>query len=332
MEVRSRCLVVALSFLMLGAAAASAEELENASVAGRLSELEAELAALRQQVGGNSPAPTAADGCYGRPYCCSPCCCEPYCPLPCCELGWYGGAEAVWAQPSLHFSELEYDFEATPRVWLGYNGCGLGVRGHWWHFDGDADPLSTTAIDDLGGGTILVTQINAREQLELDLADLEVTKRFSACGSTFVVAAGARYVRYDRETTSTITNTQNGDPLTAVQVAQGERLEGVGPTIAAEIVTPVTCNWSLLAGFRATIAFGDEDVSVRVQDLLNGGAVVSDVSSQDDRIQVIEIDLGLQYAVGRWFVRGGWQAQHWDEPSVFSMGVQGFAAAVGVNY
>ncbi len=326
-----RVLVIALAFVVNWAAPASAaEEVESAaSVAGRLSELEAELAALRQQIHGDPTAPSGpSGGCCCQAACGQPCCCEPCCCLPCCQMGWYGGAELVWAQPVLHFSDLEYDYEATPRIWLGYNGCGLGVRGHWWWFDGDADPRAELLILTPS----IVATITSQESLELDLADLEVTKLFSACGSTIVVAAGARDVRYERREQLLQTIVNNNVLITAVSVTEREQIEAIGPTVAAEVVTPVTANWSVYTGFRATIGFGDQETSDFVQNLLTGAVLAIDEEEQNDRIQVIELDLGLQYAVGRWFARAGWQAQHWDEPTSFSLGVQGFAAALGVNY
>jgi hypothetical protein len=331
------------------APAASAEEDDStASLSARLSdlegqvarvnELEAELTAVRQQLRGGLAAPSHDDaGNCCQPTCCEPsccepaCCCEPCCCLPCCQMGWYGGAELVWAQPSLHVIGLEYDFEPTPRIWLGYNGCGLGVRGHWWRFEGDGNPVADVNTIDLGGGVIATNGNFTQESLELELADLEVTKMFSACGSTIVVAGGGRYVRYDRRQTAQLIAAVNGVPTQVVLIDESERLQAFGPTLAAEIVTPVTCQWSLYAGFRATIAFGDQDLTETAQ-IFPLGLETVDALSRNDRIQIIEIELALQYTVGRWFARGGWQAQHWDEPSIFSLGVQGFAAAVGANF
>lgn len=79
-----------------------------------------------------------------------------------CGGGLYFGAAAVFAKPHLkeafQYSQtnfrtglqslipFDYDYQATPRIWLGYKTAdGFGARATWWNFDADGQTSSNTA-------------------------------------------------------------------------------------------------------------------------------------------------------------------------------------------
>src|SRR5207244_2204274 len=83
---------------------------------------------------------------------------------PGCSCGWYAAGEVAWLRPSWKgfpaaqinvtagdvttrtAFDTDYDYDATPRITVGYTGCnGLGVRASWWEFDHDSNLVSVTA-------------------------------------------------------------------------------------------------------------------------------------------------------------------------------------------
>ena len=108
---------------------------------------------------------------------------------------------------------------------------------------------------------------------------------------------------------------------------------------------------SLHAGLRGTIAFGEqEDTAARRQSLgpFVAGFVTERVTREaDEALAIAELQIALQWTCGGWFVRGGWQAQYWDDvasiPTAFGglplqqntrsdLALQGFGIAVGAQY
>ena len=251
-----------------------------------------------------------------------------------------------------------YDYEPTGRFWAGYTGCnGLGVRASWWEFDHDADPFSLVVPTIAGtltnaagaltvafpGDTLSVTQ-----SLELQTWDLEVTNCFQACGGNFVAGFGARYIR-------TRVRTQERVSVGAVLLGASEateRFDGIGPTASLEFYRPLCfCGWSLFGSMRSTIAFGDNRSEAHFFD--PGIPPFHAFGLRDSRepMYIYEIQLGVQYCTCGWFVRGGWQAQYWDDlagdtTALFNrggnvdggsnsrsdLGLQGFFIAGGVQY
>jgi len=119
----------------------------------RITELEAELASLRQEL-----QPVVG---YEETDC-----------VECCDgsSGFYSGFALVFAKP--HFKEafqisvvnaatqqrtlepFSYDYSPTPRVWLGYVGRNsLGIRANYWKYDqaGDSATYQTNGLTDFAG-------------------------------------------------------------------------------------------------------------------------------------------------------------------------------------
>ena len=129
-----------------------------------------------------------------------------------------------------------------------------------------------------------------------------------------------------------------------------DRFEGVGPTLAMEFYRPLCfTGWSLYGNLRGTIAFGEQKESAR------GGFVGAPAFGSrvaDEPLFIYELQVALQYCRCGWFVRGGWQAQYWDDlagdetalgtvargigapasNTRSDLGMQGFFGALGVQY
>jgi hypothetical protein len=330
----------------------------------RTAEQEAEIARLRAALH-DGAAVAGHEGCGAAPGCC----CNGCCVGPCCECGWYAAGELVWIEPRWKsFDALkvlsaatgaqqfpyEYDCHVSPRVWLGYAGCnGLGARASWWQFDHDAEPIAQTvgpnqALIGLFLGTEnLGETVTATQSLDLETVDLEATNCYQLCDSRFLLAFGVRYVKADVLTRQQLANA--GGAVTSTFEAVSS-FEGIGPTLALEFTRALACSClSLHASLRGTVAFGEqEDIATQRTILGLGGAVTQTASREaDDALAIAELQIAVQWTDGSWFVRGGWQAQYWDDvasiPNSFGglplqqntrsdLILQGFAVTLGAQF
>lgn len=206
----------------------------------------------------------------------------------CCSAGeWYAGAELVIAQPyfedeidinQLEDEEVGYDYEATPRLWLGYRSCdGFGVRISYWVFDHSTDAPAGYS--------------EAPFNLEVQALDADVTQ--SVCWSPVQadLFGGLRYGKVDH---------RDND-------GQGIRFEGVGPTIGTRLALPLCCtNLSMIGGFRGSVLFGETTY-----------AQFNDPPGDDDFIYTFDTHLGLEYlyctCYGTLAFRAVLESQVWGE-------------------
>ncbi len=368
-----RCLWAALCAVVALAAAAQAEETSvwNAveELRARSAAQDAEIARLRAALA-EGRAEHAPGCCEAVIPCGCSCCTSPCCAIgPCCGCGWYAVGEAVWIEPrwksfdalkvlsnatTVEQLPYEYDYEVSPRVWLGYTGCnGLGVRASWWQADHDAESIVRTvgvnqALIGLGLGTENFGQtLSADQSLDLETIDLEATHCWQLCDSRFLLAFGARYVQANVSSRQELA-TATGAVLAGFEAESS--FEGIGPALALEFSRSLACSClSLHAGLRGTIAFGEqEDRAARQQSLGLGGFLTERVTREaDEALAIAELQIALQWTCGGWFVRGGWQAQYWDDvasiPNAFGglplqqntrsdLALQGFGIAVGAQH
>ena len=153
----------------------------------------------------------------------------------CCHqhFGLYAGAALVIAKPHFEdevdvgFDAASYDYEVTPRVWMGYrNDCGAGIRARYWVFDHASNEPAAVA--------------QAPFSLNVRTADLEFTQ--VACVGPLVAEffGGARYGKVEH-----LNN--NGEGLD---------FEGIGPQVGVDLLIPTRSCISLYGGTRAAVLFG----------------------------------------------------------------------------
>lgn len=293
----------------------------------RLAGVEAELAALRQQM-----TASAAGGC--DTHCAT--CCET---CACCQGYWSAGAGVYYVKPhwetnpayattrniggvsSTNQSDFDYDYEIAPRAWLSYvDACGLGVRGRWWMFDGDstatlvnngglaidsAAPLGLQNLSTTAGDVVTFTS-----SLELDVIDLEVIQQFRCGWWSCAASFGVRYARLDQ----TYFHAEVPAPPVLVDAVQSAHdFEGYGPVLGFEGYCPIGCNLALYGSTRGAILFGDSQQSAT--QIVNN--VLSNVAetSRFDVLPVSEFEIGLEWSrhcgAVRWFANAGMAAQIW---------------------
>ncbi|HUG89373.1 MAG TPA: Lpg1974 family pore-forming outer membrane protein [Planctomycetaceae bacterium] len=295
-------------------------------------------------------------------YFCEPCQCDCFCG------GWFGGFEFAWLRP--RFSDntaivvdppdgnvvlpFDYDFETTPRVWLGYvNEDGFGVQARYWQFDGQADsrtfspdadnPLASVFVALPGSSFVgnafagIGETFVAEHDLELHVLDLEMVQRWQWRRMLLLGSLGARYVRMDQEF--------QGTALTAAgvideMIRHDHSFEGFGPVAGLQIIRPLgQRGFGVYGNIRGSILFGDQDVTI-TQIKLAGADVQRHTRSGDEVLAIGEIGFGVQYARtlrnnAEGFVRFGYESQIWWDAggpinTDGNMGLEGFALSFGV--
>ncbi|MBX3414226.1 MAG: hypothetical protein KF708_16180 [Pirellulales bacterium] len=292
------------------------------------------------------------------------------CDFGCHPSGFYAGGAAVWYRPFFEdniaisrstivgpdlvteSTSFHYDYQATPRVWLGYVADGgLGIRGQYWQYDDQAKPV---ALGDANAQTILNVSANnapntigfaqstgdgnamvANHSLKLEIADLEVTKRIYGGFTTMTFSGGARYVQMEQD--FRVSNFLANGQLAGLF---GHRLqyEGVGPTVALDLRRPI--GWSplsIIGGARGSILFGNTDQLIVTQ---LPGTVGVGIRSEDEVMSILETQFGLEWAYhiaanGRFFVSGVIEAQLWQNAGSASLdtgdlGLIGFGFNAGL--
>ncbi len=349
-SVLSRLLIIVVFVTTTGRAAETAHE----SYEARLARLEAEYAQLASQVT-RLPAASCTAACRT---CCGP------------APGIVGGAAVVFAQPYLSgnvpfdqsffvngaFVEsapsFDFDFEATPRVWFGYQTSnGHGIRARYWTFDGDSQLISLTdpangppdtvvRILGLVGSDLTVTSTSAAntffiadQNLEMDVVDLEYTRRLARSWGDFYFSGGVRYVHYE-QVTSITTNFQNSFMSSRFD------LEGLGPSLGVELIVPTLSTIELFGSGRAAILLSDFDQRIESSDL---GLLLAVLTAQDRNhaVGAFEAELGIRAARqlgsgATLFAQGSVESQLWTELAhsrhdLANLGFFGLGAAMGVR-
>lgn len=322
----------------------------------RMVHLEAELGTLKQQLQ-QRPAPPAA----AQPS-----------PLDCSSPGWYAGyafsfvkpffadshAAALYRQASsttevVEFRDYDYDFELTPKVWLGYVGDnGFGVRGRYWLYDHDGDPFQYTSDGNHGavadfsipyfsaqlGANDANETLQIRSALRAYEVDLEMTQLVHFQTTSLQLGAGFRGagLRSHLEAHASL----QGTDVNAAGVLQ--EFEGIGPSLSAELRRPLAeGGLALVAATRGSVLFGQSEQRL---DAINYSPLVRRITLLPDSDRVVgcgEAEIGLEWSHalasgGRWYLRGTYEGQLWLgggslESNQGNLGFQGFSFALGLD-
>ena len=315
---RFAALAIASGLLLVSPAALLAQEFVSAeSYTARLETLEAELAALRASVSNS--------GGGGEGSCCNP-------DIDACRIvssrcpGWIGGFDVYAARPHSSMgirggsnADLHFDYEATPRIWVGYQGAnGLGLRMRYWEFDQIEFGSTAIGSDSIAYDTFVI-DLEAIDTMQIN-TDWVVT-----------LAAGLRFVDF---TETRLAVDAAGTPIT------GHSFDGdsFGATVGAEVRRPL---WNCLMGYasaRGSVLFGDQSEFA----ITPAGPVLIDFET-DNVFSITELALGVDWTRqtsrgSEFFVRAGYEVQFWDnftgEPAFDggeSIGFEGFVLGAGIR-
>lgn len=231
----------------------------------------------------------------------------------CPSSNWYAGFEAAILKPHLGSVVAgdfgfehplvnitpEYDYEFTPRIWLGWDSAeGIGARVRYWQLDVDA-----TQAFDVPGEHPLSEVAGIQSWVEAHTLDAEATLRGCWGKTNFLLAGGFRYAKLDTGVAAFGDEPDQFIPL-------GMDFEGGGLTVAVEARRPFgNRGFALVGGLRQSWIYGDTDA--RIADL------PVTLRFEDHMMQISEANLGIQWS--RCLARGAtltaaavWEVQAWE--------------------
>jgi hypothetical protein len=205
-----------------------------------------------------------------------------------------------------------FDYEASPRIWLGWdNAEGVGVRARYWTFESDA----TLAFPQDGNHDFFGPVLGTTSWLNADTLDFEATLRGCLGQLQFQLAGGFRYATIETGlgVYGEVGEGDNGGDEFAL-AGIGMDFEGIGPTIAANVVRPIGSRGLALVGSaRSSWMYGTTDIYPAGELAQIPVAAYVD----DHMMQINEVSLGVQWS--RCLARGGqisvaavWEAQAWE--------------------
>jgi hypothetical protein len=198
----------------------------------------------------------------------------------CCDTGnWFVRAEATFFR--FHESagvedgdgdDASFDFNASPRVTLGYMNCsGMGARVRWWDYD-----HNTRSVD------------NDLVSVDTYNIDFELFQVFDMTSRTAVeISGGIRYNDFYHFYQDGIAGTN-----------EEHSFDGIGGMFGIEARASVFRNWSVYGRLRELIMMDD--------------AVFDQSGRENDTTRLItEIALGIQYNRCNWSAHAGFEWQNW---------------------
>jgi hypothetical protein len=233
---------------------------------------------------------------------------------------------------SLEF-QTDYDMEFSPRVWLGYKGCGgLGVRGRWWYYDhtgagefefnGLPDEDEDIFIPDAARDALVDVDSELTTDLRVNAIDLEGTQDGQFHNWGFQIAGGVRYAKIDYDQVAEIEGEVNyllpGPPDDfefEEEISAISEFEGIGPTIALAGRRPLLFadGLAFLVNLRLAFLFGETDAALIAEE---GFDEPIDVAFQEHMVQVWEAQVGFEYSrqfrSARLFGGAFLEAQVWE--------------------
>jgi hypothetical protein len=275
-------------------------------------------------------------------------CCDTSCGTSCIAVGAdlailsphlgsinLGGSLLGYVHPVPLQVTPDFDYYASPRVWVASQNCeGLGLRAAYWQFD-NATSLQIPHPLDLGGLglgdfdlDVSIYDPSISVGLEAHTMDLEVTQRTSFCSMGVQIAGGVRYAKMRTDLafsgevefgTDYLTQREDGLPIKAGVFAE---FEGMGPTIALDVVRPVGCRgFALVGGLRGAWLYGvtDAGTSADLQELAD-----IDLKVDGHMMQIWAAQIGAQWSScmangGQLVAKVVWEAQAWEWAPVLSL-------------
>lgn len=274
--------------------------------------------------------------------CCSNgCCSNGCCKSGCCGGGLLGGAggggfvggfEYIWFRPfasngdlpAANFANaggpgpsdrtLDFNYQITPRVFLGYVGAnGLGGRVRYWQYDHGAN--TNTANDPNTGDVATIAG-----GFKFQTFDIELTQNVSFRNWNFLVAGGVRYASFAADSGNSIVD-GIGDPIGSI--TRTNSISGTGFTTAFQARYALNSTGSLvwMTNLRGSLLFGNHRSSISTTG--NLFATTGVTKNRDDLFSIWEINIGPQWHMplangGRLFVGATAEAQLWQGVGTFS--------------
>lgn len=190
------------------------------------------------------------------------------------QAGVTFGAETTFLR--LYQSEGEtpgFNFEAAPRIWLGYTGDqGLGIRARWFDYE---------ARNSANAG-------QETENIDLNVIDVELTDKFQLGHWKGLFTAGLRYADYEE---------YNDDEYSAMN-------DSLGAIVGVEMTRQVNSKLHLFGLARASLQYASDGMDSS-DDRRNLFFSTTEIQLGAERTL-------KEICGGRLFLRGAFEAQSWS--------------------
>lgn len=277
-----------------------------------------------------------------------------------------GGFEFMWMRA--HFDQnvamiidppvgntlvpFSYDYELSPRVWLGWQSRhgGGGFRATYFRFDEQANTEAVTAVTGstpvfvyvYGAGGNLSRNAQAQvgetltssHELNLQALDLEATQQFrwnslqGTLGGGVRIASIKQYMRGD---------VRDAGGVLQESVSNDLDVQGAGPTASLQLRRGIGgSRLGVYGGLRGSLLMSE--TTQKIYEMKNVFTTeLEDAAIHREVITAMEMSLGLQWnqSLGRhsaWFARAGYEGQAWfdaggpvDSSSTISLDAISFA-------
>ena len=264
--------------------------------------------------------------------------------------GWYSGFDIVIAKPlyshnlglsesiqpssqqiSVENVEFDYDYQSSPRVWIGYQSPSqLGVRATWWQLANQANEiLRTPSATGFGSiihpnfGDIDISAITPNESmiananLDVYAIDLEVTRSGDLGPGQILVGGGIRFAALEQNYTAHLLNSNS---VVAGAIDYRQHVRGIGPTLSSSFSRALTRRWSWFAAGRGSLLVGEGQERLDAGEDLDfvNPQRTSETSSRDQLLPIWDLQLGSSMrlpnaGVFQPMIRGGWEASWWGD-------------------
>lgn len=227
--------------------------------------------------------------------------------------------------------EFDYDFEMSPRVWVGYESASaIGIRASWWQYANQANELSLApsangfgriehpAFGDVDISAITPTErMLANANLDVYAIDLELTRRAELGAGTFLLSGGIRFASLDQNYSARLLNSNS---TVAGAIDYRQHVRGIGPTMSASVARSLTERWQWFATGRGSLLMGEGEERLTAGedlDFLNPQRT-TEVANRDQLLPIMDLQLGTSYSWQRWgsfqpTLRGGWEMSWWGD-------------------
>jgi hypothetical protein len=217
---------------------------------------------------------------------------------------------------TVNAEELEFDYESSPRFFIGYRGEVADLRFSYWQLDsdvhvGDQAGPAETFVDPFGGTARPGSTISTSASVEMNVFDFEYVRPLNFCrpGLGLIYTAGLRFAEIDQYYDSSVDAVGGNLPSEGVFSAD---FSGVGPyvTLTGQTYHGHRRQFSLLAKGGMALLVGQHELGSAVT---FPGLIQSEQNADRTRVvPVLESELGGAWRPSdRLTISAGWLVQSW---------------------
>lgn len=227
--------------------------------------------------------------------------------------------------------EFDYDYQSSPRVWLGYQASSdIGIRAAWWQYANQANEISLSpsangfgriehpVFGDVDISAITPTeQMNANANIDVYTIDLELTRSAELGPGNILFSGGIRFASFDQTYSARLLNAND---VLAGSIDYRQHIRGIGPTLSATLSREITDRLGWFASGRGSLLMGEGTDRLEAGEDLDfvNPQRTTEVAGRDQLLPIVDIQFGAAWSLRRWgplqpSLRGGWELSWWGD-------------------